>query len=127
MSGKGSKFGFLKSALQDQEVEASEEAHDDELKPAVEEVPPSPAPPAAQAVKPTSRLKANPRVQTSETARGPGRPNGKRSDGQHVQVTAYIRKDTRSRVRKILVNDEDGPDFSELVEELLAKWLKSRT
>ncbi len=54
-----------------------------------------------------------------------GKPNGKRSDTEYKQVSAYIRKDTH-RMAKIALLEEDR-QFSELVEELLNTWLKSRT
>jgi hypothetical protein len=74
----------------------------------VEEVPP-PAP--APAVAPKKR----------------GRPSGKRSDTEYVQVTAYIHKDRHRDVKIELLRSGDGLDFSELVDSLLAEWLESRT
>ena len=56
-----------------------------------------------------------------------GRPTGKRSDGEHIQVTAYIRRETHHAVKVALLQGGKGKEFSELVQELLAKWLKSRT
>lgn len=53
-----------------------------------------------------------------------GRPTGKRSDPDYTQVTAYIRKAIYKDVQKALVDDEG--EFSELVDGLLEKWLKSR-
>ncbi len=72
-------------------------------------LPPSPAPPAG---KPTKKR---------------GRPSGKRSDADYVQVTAYIQKDTHREVKIALLKSGDEKDFSELVDSLLAGWLKSRT
>ena len=66
-------------------------------------------------------------MQAPEPPRRVGRPTGKRSDGEHVQVTAYIRQATHIEVKATLLRDRKGRDFSELVEELLAKWLKSNT
>ncbi len=64
------------------------------------------------------------------TRSGPGRPSGsaggKRSDPDYTQITAYIRKDTRRAIKQELATSEDQ-DFSELIEELLGEWLKSRT
>lgn len=87
---------------------------------------PSPAPvedlaPAA----PARRQRA--RTQVPEAPKRRGRPSGKRSDGEYVQTTAYIRRKTHRAVKVALVKDEGGPDYSELVEDLLDKWLKSRT
>ena len=50
---------------------------------------------------------------------------GKRSDSDYRQVSAYIRKDTHQEVKIALLQEER--EFSELVEELLRDWLKSRT
>lgn len=56
-----------------------------------------------------------------------GRPPGKRSSGQHTQITAYIRKDVHRQVKIALLEDDDERDFSELVDELLASWVNDRT
>jgi len=54
-----------------------------------------------------------------------GRPPGKRSHPDFEQITAYIRKDTHQAV-KIMLLQNGRKEFSELVEELLHQWLKSR-
>lgn len=127
MSGKGSKFGFLKGALQNADAEALEESPVEELMPPAEAAPPSPTLSVVQAAEPAPRPKVKARPQTPEAPRPVGRPRGKRSDGDHVQVTAYIRRATHLDVKTALLREQKGRDFSELVEELLAKWLKSRT
>lgn len=68
-----------------------------------------PAPPAAPAAK-----------------RGRGRPTGKRSDPDYEQVTSYIRRQTYADVKIELIREGQKREFSELVEELLSKWLRSR-
>jgi hypothetical protein len=55
-----------------------------------------------------------------------GRPPGKRSSADHDQVTAYIRHDTRLKVKSALIQEGEQQDFSELIESLLTQWLKSR-
>lgn len=50
-----------------------------------------------------------------------GRPRGKRSDPNYTQVGAYIPKDLDKQVKRKLL-DEDI-DFSELVADLLLKWI----
>lgn len=127
MSGKGSKFGFLKDNLQKPAEESREDAPADELAPPAEEVPPSPAPPSVQRVDSAPKPNAKLRAQAPDAPRPVGRPRGKRSDEDHVQVTAYIRRDTHLDVKAALLRDQKGRDFSDLVEELMAKWLKSRT
>lgn len=56
-----------------------------------------------------------------------GRPPGKRSDPDFEQITAYIRKDTHQQAKIALLEEGKGQQFSDLVETLLAKWLKART
>jgi len=51
---------------------------------------------------------------------------GKRSDPAYEQVTAYIRKDTYKNVKIALLKENEGQEFSELVEDLLSEWLESR-
>lgn len=99
------------------------EARNREAGPEVEgAAPPSPAPPepAPKAPKPA------PSPKPAAEPRKRGRPSGKRSDGEHVQVTAYIRRETHKAVKLALLNEDRGQEFSELVQGLLAKWLKSR-
>lgn len=63
---------------------------------------------------------------SDSTARRRGRPTGKRSDPDFEQTTAYIRKDTHRSVKIALLEEGEGREYSELVEELLSKWLKAR-
>jgi hypothetical protein len=85
--------------------------------------PPSPAPPSK------AEKKQEPKVskQAPTGSKRRGRPPGKRSDDEFVQVTAYIREETHRSVKVALLTEGKGQQFSELVQELLAKWLKSRT
>jgi hypothetical protein len=55
-----------------------------------------------------------------------GRPSGKRSDPDFVGFTTYIRKETHRRAKIALLEQGDGRELSELVEELLAQWLRSK-
>ena len=63
---------------------------------------------------------------TPTKPQGRGRPRGKRSDPDFDQVTAYIRKQTHQGTKIALLQEGRGREFSELVEDLLAKWLKAR-
>jgi ribosomal protein L19E len=69
--------------------------------------------------------------QTDEAEkRGRGRPRGyaggKRDNKEeYTQASAYIRRDIHKKVKSALVDEEK--EFSELVEELLVEWLKSRS
>lgn len=65
-----------------------------------------------------------PRPSPAASSRGPGRPPGKRSDPDHVQITAYIRRSTHHAVKLRLLEQGGDKDFSELVEDLLAEWLE---
>ena len=58
------------------------------------------------------------------TAPRRGRPNGKRSSAEFQQVTAYVRRNTYRRVSIKLLDRENKGEFSELIEELLQKWLE---
>lgn len=53
-----------------------------------------------------------------------GRPRAKRSDPNYLQVTAYLRRATYTAARKRLFDEER--EFSELVEDLVAEWLKGK-
>jgi hypothetical protein len=53
-----------------------------------------------------------------------GRPKGKRSNENFRQVTAYVGTETYKRTRMKLLTNDNKQEFSELVDELLNKWLK---
>ncbi len=53
-------------------------------------------------------------------APGPS-PNG----AEYVKLTAYIRKETHRAVKRLLL--ESDQDLSELIEALLAQWLRSQS
>lgn len=65
------------------------------------------------------------RDSTAAQPAGRGRPRGKRSDPNYEQTTAYIRKQTHLGVKIALLKEGKGREYSELVEDLLAEWLKS--
>ena len=50
---------------------------------------------------------------------------GKNSNPDYVQISAYIRKDTRIQARRLLLGSEE--DLSDVIEKLLGEWIKSRT
>lgn len=64
---------------------------------------------------------------SSTTTKPRNRSLGKRTDPAYEQVTAYIRKDTYKQVKIALIQEGEGQDFSQLVEQLLGKWLKPRS
>ena len=51
-----------------------------------------------------------------------GRPRAKHSDPDYQQMSVYIHKDVRGKVKARLF-EQDG-EFSGLVESLLREWLK---
>ena len=63
----------------------------------------------------------------SSTAKTRGRPRtGKRSNPAYTPITAFIRRDTRDAVAMALMADGRKRDTSDVIQELLAGWLKSR-
>ena len=87
---------------------------------------------AAEAEKPAR--KASPAkaqgAPAKASAKRRGRPKGsgqgKRSSGEFMQAGAYVRRDTHREVMIELMRDGKKQDFSDLVESLLAEWLKGR-
>ena len=66
---------------------------------------------------------------TAESSSQPikkGRPKGKRSNPDFEQITAYVRSQTYRQTKIALLQQEEIEDFSELVEELLTKWLSTQ-
>lgn len=63
--------------------------------------------------------KAGPATST----RASKRALGKRSDPDYTQITAYIRRGTHEDVMRAIYKKQE---LSELIEELLAKWLKNQ-
>jgi hypothetical protein len=76
---------------------------------------------------PPAASKKAPAKQKGGPSRGrpAGPAGGKRSNPEFTQTTAYIRKSTLSDVKVALIKEGQNRDYSELVEELLRKWLKS--
>ncbi len=85
--------------------------------------------PEPEPEKPSQELEANQpqQVVESQPSQKRGRPKGKRSHPDYEQVTAYIRKDTHRDIKIALLSEGNGREFSELIQEMLEQWLKSRT
>lgn len=62
-----------------------------------------------------------------QTAKKRGRPQAKRSDPSYLGFTTYIRRDTHLNAKIALLQEGKGRELSELVETLLADWLKSKS
>jgi hypothetical protein len=50
--------------------------------------------------------------------------SGKSSNDDFTQVLTYIRKETHKKTKKVLIDDPEERDLSDLVEQLLSEWLK---
>lgn len=73
----------------------------------------------------SNSLIANTEAKVENTLPKRGRPaKGKRSDPDYVTALAYVRKDTYDEVRNRLFLQRR--EYSDLVQELLAAWLKSK-
>lgn len=55
--------------------------------------------------------------------RAQGRPPGKRSDPEWKPKTILMKTKTHRRVSTLLLERDDAPDLSELVDELLVEWI----
>lgn len=73
-----------------------------------------------------SEIAPEPERQSSTEKKKPGRPPAKRSDPDFVQTSPYIRRETLRKVKMQLLLEGQGREYSELVEELLSKWLKTQ-
>jgi hypothetical protein len=62
-------------------------------------------------------------VRTTAEAAGRGRRPGKRSDPAFRPTTFFVRKETQRKAARLLEDQDAGKDLSDLVEELLAKWI----
>jgi hypothetical protein len=66
-------------------------------------------------------------VQTVQpTERGRGRPaTGKRSDPAYKLYSHYLRRETQRAAATRLLAEDNGRDLSDVLQDLLAGWLKS--
>jgi hypothetical protein len=67
---------------------------------------------------------ANARKKAASVKKKAGRPRAKHSDPDYKQMSVYVHKDVRNKVKARLF--EQGGEFSGLVESLLREWLKKR-
>jgi hypothetical protein len=89
-----------------------------------DDAPVTDAPPpsdAASSPAPASPPKPKPAAAKKE----PEPTKGKRHHPDYCQANAYVLKKVRRAVERELL-DEEELDYSQLVENLLTKWLKSR-
>lgn len=123
---KANKFAFIRDVAQERETELS-------ATPEAEQEPQPPAPePTAPTILPNvqQRTKAGHLAIADTSHPAPpkkmGRPPGKRSNPDYEQVTAYIRRDTHLAIKLALLQEGQGREFSELVEELLIGYLRTQ-
>ena len=64
-------------------------------------------------------------VQEAELPRN-GRPVGKRTAPDYVQVGVYIPKKLHAQAKVLLIHEEQDRDFSELVGDLLTEYVAKR-
>lgn len=85
------------------------------------------AAPAAKELKTVKAKSAATKPKINEKAPdAPAPMRGKRSHPDYTQAPAFVRKDTYKAVKIALLNDERSIDYSDLVEELLTAWLKTK-
>lgn len=99
--------------------------------------PPTTEPVSSPAVNSTAQPKSASKSQPSKAApkpqkRGPGRPPGRRSNPDYTQISAYIPLELLLEVQDELAEERREKKqrtprpVSDLMEELLASWLKKR-
>jgi uncharacterized Rmd1/YagE family protein len=93
---------------------------------------------SADVIKPETTVKPSQRgvnkqetsIQSNTTnsleARRRGRPNGKRSNENFRQVTAYVGKETYKQTKMKLLAADNQQEFSELIDDLLVRWLQEK-
>lgn len=99
-TGKTGKFGALADFRQQKEAKTGS---------AVAEPPPQ------------SREVTHPQPAAT---RGRGRPAGKRSNPEFEPTTVLLRKQTKRAASRKLEDVEANKDLSELIEELLNRWIE---
>lgn len=109
MSKAGNKFNFLRDRKGTPEEPEKE----------IEVLPEEPVEPPVPKAKVDRQL-------PPEQPKKMGRPRGKRSDPEYEQVTAYIRRATHTAVKISLLQENEGREFSELVEDLLGEYLSTQ-
>jgi hypothetical protein len=63
----------------------------------------------------------------AEPVRGKGRPPGKRSDPDYQPTTVLLRHQTKEMANRLLEDGSTRQDLSELIEQLLTKWIAQQS
>ncbi len=71
-------------------------------------------------------LKTDVPAQAVDQPANTGRGVGRRRDPDYMQASAYVPRLLRRQVERALLNDPGERDYSELIEELLQKWLRDQ-
>jgi hypothetical protein len=87
---------------------------------------PPPELPVVEAAPATPPAAPPPVTPMTYAPRSQGRPPGKRSDPDWKPKTILMKTKTHRRVSTVLIERDDAPDLSELVDELLVEWLKKQ-
>jgi len=87
------------------------------------------AKPEAERQKPAAAQKEELNFDSTFDAASPemprrGRPRAKRSSGDFAQATAYVKKETYTAVKHLLLDQKK--EYSVLVQELLDGWLQQQ-
>ena len=77
-------------------------------------------------LKNTQTLAPLPEISSVGDAPRVGRPRGKKSNPDYQQVTVYLQKDIHRSAQKLLLDENQRKQFSELVNELVSEWVKNR-
>jgi hypothetical protein len=68
-----------------------------------------------------------PAISRTSAPSGKRRPVGKRSDPEYTPTTFFVRKETKRKAAQLLLEDANSnTDLSDLVEQLLAKWVSEQ-
>ena len=69
----------------------------------------------------------SPESETPNSSENSTKRRGKSSHPEFLQVSAYLRKDTHKTARKLLMDDEQRRDLSDLMEQLLQEWISTQS
>lgn len=85
------------------------------------------AAPGETPAKATGNAKDKPKNKPASQKAAPIAPmRGKRSHPDYRQAPAFIRKETYRDVKIALLSDDNGMDYSDLIQQLLTNWLAER-
>jgi hypothetical protein len=77
--------------------------------------------PEQPSIKTVAAIEPRPAAINSPAAKA--RRLGKRSDPEFSPTTFFVRKETKRKAARLLEDKDTGEDLSDLVEQLLSKWV----